>query len=429
MKLSCRFLLSLFAALAPAAAVADEVTPPGRPADWGSWVNVALFISTQASDPDIALFEDGRFAVVWAEPTEGPGSPRIIRARGFSATGVPFTDAVDLMTLPLSGDGHRPRIVAADNRGTVYVAFLRGDRNYSIEERTFPFFNVVSSVSGQFSSGLEATDLALARHPGFGVVAVAQVELYTGLDRVLRLRYQHDLTPLDGSGVPVVEPLELAGVTATFTPVGCLVLGWAHADATHTRIDGVWQWFGNADSQQPLPNLASMPFEDGWLNGPVFAAMPEADDLGLLAGMRHSLPDDDSIGIYSRACGWATCKGFRHLVPAGTYGYDLDTDARGFGVAVWADGYELEVQTLERFGADYLPADPTPESLLALGYALPVGWGPAIDVRANGDFAVVFHQYGSGGLNVRRYRSAARLFYDGFESGSTATWSDASTAN
>ena len=69
------------------------------------------------------------------------------------------------------------------------------------------------------------------------------------------------------------------------------------------------------------------------------------------------------------------------------------------------------------------------EDLFALGYPLPVGWGPAIDVRSNGDFALVFHQYGSGGMHVRRFRSAARLFYDGFEDGSTATWSEASTAN
>lgn len=429
MKLSCRFLFALLAALAPATAGADDATHPGRPADWGSWVSVALFYNSQASDPEVALFEDGRFAVVWAEPTEGPGSPRIIRARGFSATGTPFTDAVDLMTLPVSGDGHRPRIVAADNRGTVYVAFLRGDKSYTIEERTFPFFNVVSSVSGQFSSGLEATDLDLARHPGFGVVVVAQVELYTGLERVLRLRYQHDLTPLDGHGVPVVDPLELSGVTVTFTPVGRVVIGWAHADATHTRLDGVWHWFGSTASQQALPNVASMPYEHGELIAPVFAATPEADDLGLLACMRHSLPDDDSVGLYTRACGWATCKGFRHLVAVGTYGYDLDTDSRGFGVAVWADGDEFKVQTLERFGADYLAADPEPESLFALGYPLPVGWGPAIDVRGNGDFALVFHQYGSGGMYVRRFRSAARLFYDGFEGGSTESWSAAVAAN
>ncbi|HSM14233.1 MAG TPA: hypothetical protein VLA66_09205 [Thermoanaerobaculia bacterium] len=414
-------ILAALAAL-PGGAAGADVTHPGVPQPWHYWSTAEMFITTVPSEPDVALFEDGRFAVVWAQPVEGISGIRQIRARSFAEAGNALTGAVDLMPVPISGDGHRPKIVAAPDRGSVYVAFLRGDKSYTIEERAFPSLALLSSVSGSFSSGLEATDLDLARHPGYGVVMVAQVELYTGLERVLRLRYQHDLTPLDGAGVPVVDPLELSGVTVTMTETGRVVIGWAHADATHTRIDGVQHAFGNPAAQQPLPNIASMPFDQGTMHRPIFAPTPEADDLGLMIGLRHSLPGD-SVGIYARSCGWATCKGFRHLVPEGSHGYDLDTDARGFAVAVFTDSYGFDVQTLERFGDDYLPADPAAPMLLGNGYPLPVGYGPAVDVRSNGDFAIVFHYPNSGGLHVRRFRSAARLFYDGFESGSTGTWS------
>jgi hypothetical protein len=415
--------LTLAALAVAASGVAGaDVTHPGLPQVWAPPITVTGFISSVASEPDVALFEDGRLAVVWAEPVQGTSGIRQVRARSYAEAGYPLSDAVDLMPVPISGDGHRAKIVAAPDRDSVYIAFLRGDKSYTIEERAFPSLELVASVSGAFSSGLEATDLDLARHPAYGVVMVAQVELYTGLERVLRLRYAHDLTALDGTGVPVVDPLELSGVTVTMTETGRVVIGWAHADATHTRIDGVQHGFGNPASQQPLPNIASMPFDQGTMNRPIFAPTPEAADLGLMVGLRHSLPAD-SVGIYARACGWATCKGFRHLVPEGTYGYDLDTDARGFAVAIFTDSYGFRVQTLERFGEDYLPADPAPPMVVGNGFPLGVGYGPAIDVRSDGDFAIVYHYPGSGGIYVRRYRTAARLFYDGFEGGSTAVWS------
>ncbi len=103
--------------------------------------------------PDVSVFEDGSFVVVWVDQSGRDGSDFGIYGRLFSATGTPLTDDL-LINATTAGRQDRPRVSA--NRGGEFIVTWesdhpgRGFRNYNVMARRF--------VDGNGGTELTITD-------------------------------------------------------------------------------------------------------------------------------------------------------------------------------------------------------------------------------------------------------------------------------